>query len=237
MAAVTRIALVSGANKGLGLEISRQLAAKGLTVLLTARDAKKGEAATAELRREGHSVDFYPMDVTDTGSIKRCYDYAVRKHRRVDVLINNAGIMLEEDKAGPALSASVETVRRTFETNVIGHLVVCQIFIPLMEMHGYGRIVNLSSGLGTLSEMEGGFLGYRLSKTALNALTRVLAHETKGMGILVNSMCPGWCRTDMGGPEATRSAEEGARTAVYLATLGPKGPTGKYFRDKKQIDW
>lgn len=235
--AAPRVALVSGANKGLGFEISRQLAAKGLTVVLTSRDSQKGEAATADLRRAGHNVDYYPMDVTDTGSVKRAHDHVARRHGRLDVLINNAGIMLREDIDHPALEVSLEVVRKTLETNVLGHIIVSQIFVRLMQKNNYGRIVNLSSGLGTLSEMEGGYLGYRISKSALNALTRILAHETKGTGILVNSMCPGWCRTDMGGPDAKRSVEEGAKTAVYLATLSAKGPTGKYFRDKKQIDW
>lgn len=232
-----KIALVSGANKGLGFEISKQLAEEGFTVIMTARDPKKGQKAAEDLKAKKLDVLFCPMDVTDRASVLKAAEWVAKTSGRLDVLINNAGIMTEKDLKSAALSIDLNVVRETFETNVLGHLTVSQVFIPLMRMNHYGRIVNISSGLGTLSDMQAGYTAYRISKTALNALTRILAAELAGTNILINSMCPGWCRTDMGGPDADRSAEEGARTAVYLATLPDGGPTGEYFRDKKKIAW
>ena len=230
-----RLALVSGANRGLGFEIARQLAHTGMAVLLTARDPERGRQAADTLRSEGLSVSFHPLDVNDPGSVAALRRQVESDPGQLDVLVNNAGIFVDKDARGAEVS--LDTVRRTLETNLLGALGLSQAFIPLMRRRGYGRIVNLSSGLGTVSEMEGGYPSYRLSKAALNAMTRILAAELKDTGILVNAMCPGWCRTDMGGPEAHRSAAEGADTAVYLATLPDDGPTGGYFRDRKPIAW
>jgi NAD(P)-dependent dehydrogenase (short-subunit alcohol dehydrogenase family) len=232
-----KIALVSGANKGLGYEIARQLAAKGVHVLLTSRNAELGKKAAGVLKGQGLDVVFCPMDVDDAGSVRKAFEFVKKTYGRLDILVNNAGVMLEEDRKTPGLQIDAETVRKTFETNTLGHLVVSQTFIPLMVQNRYGRIVNVSSGMGALSDMDGGYLAYRVSKAALNAVTRVLASELKGTNVLVNTMCPGWCRTDMGGREATRSVEEGARTAVYLATLPDGSPSGRFFRDEREIAW
>jgi NAD(P)-dependent dehydrogenase (short-subunit alcohol dehydrogenase family) len=232
-----KIALVSGANKGLGFEIAKQLAEKGVHVIMTARDPQRGAKAADELKKQGLDVEFLPMDVTDRGSVKKAWEQVNKEHGRLDILVNNAGIMLEPDHQVPALKADLDVVRQTFETNTLGHVFVSQVFIPLMQKNGYGRIVNVSSGMGTLDDMNGGYLGYRVSKTALNAVTRIFAEELKGSNVLINTMCPGWCKTDMGGKNATRTAAEGAQTAVYLAQLPDGGPSGRYFRDKKQIAW
>jgi NAD(P)-dependent dehydrogenase (short-subunit alcohol dehydrogenase family) len=157
----------------------------------------------------------------------------------LEILVNNAGILIDplDPAAGSVFHTKVDTLRRTYETNVYGPLQLCQALIPLMQVRGYGRVVNISSGMGQLSEMNGGYPGYRLSKTALNALTRIFADELKGTNILVNSVCPGWVRTDMGGPKASRSVEEGVYTIVWLATLPSGSPTGQFFRDRQPIPW
>ncbi len=230
-----RSALVTGANRGIGFEICRQLAVRGIRTLLTARDERKGRLVAERLRREGLDVRFHQLDVTDEGSIRRLVDFVGSDPGGVDILVNNAAVYLDDGIAG--LEVDLDTVRRTVEANVYGPLRLCQALIPLMRRRGYGRIVNVSSGSGQLSGMGGGSLAYRLSKAALNVITRVLADEVRGTGILVNSMCPGWVRTEMGGRHAPRSPEQGADTAVYLATLGERGPTGGFFRDRKPIPW
>ncbi|HEX9780627.1 MAG TPA: SDR family oxidoreductase [bacterium] len=230
-----RVAVVTGANRGLGLEISRRLAERGLRVVLTARDDAKGRAAAAGLAAAGHPVDAHQLDVTDEASVRRFGEFARSSLGRADVLVNNAGVFLDAKRA--ALEADLGVVRATLETNALGAWRVAQELIPLMRRHGYGRIVNLSSGLGQLTDMEGGYPGYRMSKAALNALTRMLAAELAGAGILVNAVCPGWVRTDMGGPDADRSVEEGAETPIWLSTLPDDGPTGGLFRDKQLIPW
>jgi NAD(P)-dependent dehydrogenase (short-subunit alcohol dehydrogenase family) len=231
-----RIAVVTGANKGIGFEICRQLAQHGVNVVLTARDRGRGEKAAAVLQREGLNAIFHALDVTDPKQIQALTEYMARAHGRCDILVNNAGIMI--DKRGAAvLEMQVETLRTTLETNFYGPLQISQALVPLMRRHRYGRIVNLSSGLGQLEGMGDGTPAYRASKAALNALTLMFAAATKGSGILVNSMCPGWVRTDMGGASANRSVEDGARTAVWLATLADDGPTGGFFRDRRPIAW
>jgi NAD(P)-dependent dehydrogenase (short-subunit alcohol dehydrogenase family) len=226
-----RIAVVTGANRGIGLEICRQLAQAGMHVVLTARDAAKGKAAAKEL-----GVDSHPLDVDSDESVKGFARWIKDAHGRCDVLVNNAGVMLDP-RGSRVPDAKIETFRQTLETNLLGPLRMIQAILPLMKQHGYGRIVNLSSGQGQLSEMSVGTPAYRVSKTALNALTRTTAAELHGTGILVNAMCPGWVRTDMGGSGAPRSVEQGADTALWLATLPDKGPTGGYFRDRKPIPW
>lgn len=235
-----RIAVVTGANRGLGLETCRQLARRGLTVVLASRDAAKGEAAAARLRDDGQTVQFHPLDVTDPHSIHRLALYLKGEFGRVDILVNNAGVFLDpldspDAAAASVLRADLETVRRSMETNVYGPLLLCQALVPLMQ--GRGRIVNLSSGMGQLSDMNGCCPGYRFSKVAINALTRSLADELRSTAIKINSVCPGWVRTDMGGSHANRSVEEGADTIVWLATLPDDGPSGGFFRDRKPIPW
>lgn len=230
-----RTALVTGANRGIGLEICRQLARHGSRVLMTARDARKGQQAAERLRTDGLGVHFHQLDVTDAESLRRVVSFGEGEFGGVDILVNNAGVYPDEDV--PGLSIDLDTVRRTMEVNAYGPLRLCQLMIPLMRARRYGRIVNVSSGAGAFSEMTGGTLAYRVSKVSLNAITRILADEVRGTGILINAMCPGWVRTEMGGRNAPRSVEEGADTAVFLATLPAGGPTGGFFRDRKPIPW
>lgn len=235
-----KIAVVTGANRGLGLETCRQLAGLGLTVILTSRDAHKGEQAVAGLRDSGLDVRYHPLDVTDPRSIHGLAGFVEAGFGRLDVLVNNAGVFLDpmdsaEPDAASVFRAELDTVRRSMETNLYGPLLLCQALVPLMQ--GSGRIVNLSSGMGQLSDMNGCCPGYRFSKVAINALTRILADELQSTHIKVNSVCPGWVRTDMGGPNAERPVEQGADTIVWLATLPDDGPSGGFFRDRKPIPW
>lgn len=231
-----RIAVVTGGNKGIGFEICRQLAGKGISVVLTARNSGRGKKAAKVLQDRGLNVLFYPLDVTDAAGISVLADYMARDHGRCDILVNNAGIVLHGGGTS-VMKEPLEALRKTVETNVYGPFRLMQALIPLMQKKRYGRVVNLSSGLGQLDGMGDGTPAYRLSKTALNALTRMFAAAAEGSGVLVNSMCPGWVRTDMGGVNATRSVEKGAETAVWLATLPDDGPTGGFFRDRKPIPW
>ena len=236
MQAAARIALVTGGNRGIGFEVARQLAQHGLSVVLTARDASKGRAAAKALHDEGLSVEFHRLDVASCRSIRACVASVAARRGRIDVLVNNAGVMLDP-RGSRFLDSKLDVYRDTLETNLLGPLQLAQAVVPLMKANRYGRIVNFSSGLGQLSEMAAGTPAYRISKTALNALTRILAAEFHGSNVLVNSMCPGWVRTDMGGDGAPRTPEEGADTALWLATLPDDGPTGGFFRDRKPIAW
>jgi NAD(P)-dependent dehydrogenase (short-subunit alcohol dehydrogenase family) len=232
-----RIAVVTGGNRGIGLEIARQLARQpGIRVVLTAREEAKARAAAKKLRDEGLEVDSHPLDVTSEMSVKTFAGWLESACKRCDILVNNAGVMLDP-RGSRVLDSKLVTWRDTLETNLIGPLLLAQALVPLMKRNGYGRIVNVSSGQGQLSDMGVGTPAYRVSKTALNALTRTLAAELKGSGILVNSMCPGWVRTDMGGAGAPRTVEQGADTAVWLATLPDDGPSGGFFRDRRPIPW
>ncbi|HZR03451.1 MAG TPA: SDR family oxidoreductase [Burkholderiales bacterium] len=234
--AISRVAVVSGANRGIGFEIARQLGRLGLHVVLGARHASSGKQAEDSLRAEGLSAEWALLDVTDTDGVARLARDIQAQHRRCDVLVNNAGVLLDP-RGSSILTADLDTFARTLETNFYGPLRLCQALVPLMRANRYGRVVNVSSGLGQLHEMRDGTPAYRVSKTALNALTRMLASATHSHGILVNAMCPGWVRTDLGGPDATRSVEQGADTAVWLATLPDDGPTGGLFRDRTPIPW
>ena len=239
MGSTNRIAVVTGANRGIGFETCRQLARRGMKVILAARDEARGRAAADALRREGLDVGFGRLDVADPESVAAFAGFMQKEHGRVDVLMNNAGIMLEKHDSGfpTVFKARIETLRETMETNVYGALRVVQALRPLLPDRGDGaRIINVSSGMGQLTDMNGGYAGYRLSKAGLNALTRILADELKGTAIRVNSICPGWVKTEMGGEGAHRSTEQGADTIVWLATE-PKVPTGGFFRDRKAIPW
>ena len=231
-----KIAIVTGGNRGIGHEIARQLMKADLFVVIGARTEPKCALALDSLRREGANVSAFPLDVNDTKSVRRFVEHLEKQHGAPSVLVNNAGVYPESTDA-KVVDASTAIWRETFETNVFGAMRMCREVVPLMKKIRYGRIVNISSGLGQLHQMGEGSPAYRVSKAALNALTRTLAAEVAGSGILVNSMSPGWVKTDMGGEEAPRTVEEGADTAVWLSLLPSNGPTGQFFRDRKPIPW
>jgi NAD(P)-dependent dehydrogenase (short-subunit alcohol dehydrogenase family) len=227
-----RIVLVSGGNRGIGLEVCRQLAERGYTVVMGSRDEEKGRVAT-----EGLEWNVIPqqLDVADAGSVDRMAAFIEEEFGRLDTLVNNAGISNDEGQRG--VDADLDRVKESLEANLFGAWRLCEMAIPLMRRNGYGRIVNVSTGLAALEDMGGGSPGYRVSKTALNALTRILASELRGSGILVNAVNPGWVQTDMGGSGATRSVEEGAEALVWAATLPNSGPTGGFFQDRRPVPW
>jgi NAD(P)-dependent dehydrogenase (short-subunit alcohol dehydrogenase family) len=232
---MNRIALVTGGNRGIGLEICRQLATSGYTVLLTSRDFHKGQVAAEELRTQGATVVYHQLDITDDKSIQGMKSFVEREFRQIDVLINNAGVYPDEGVS--ILDLEADTIRQAFEVNTIGAWAMCKAFVPMMIDNNYGRVVNVSSGAGAITGMGGYTAAYKLSKVALNALTRIVAQEVRRYNIKVNAMCPGWVQTDMGGPGAPRSVEEGADTAIWLATLPDNGPTNGFFRDRQPINW
>ncbi len=231
-----RVAVVTGATRGIGFEVCRQLARRGVQVVLTGRTADHCEAAAQVLRAEQLDVEPRALDVTQPAQVAELAAFVQHALGRCDILVNNAGVMLDP-RGSRVLDAGIETFHATFETNFYGALRLSQALVPLMRRHGYGRLVNLSSGLGQLDDMQDGQPAYRVSKAALNALTRMLAAATRDDNILVNSVCPGWVRTRMGGPGATRDVAQGADTVVWLATLPDGGPSGGFFRDRQRIAW
>ena len=230
-----KVALVTGANRGIGLEAVRQLARLGFTVLLGSRDAEKGAEAAAPMAEEGLKVIAVQLDVTDQASIETLKRWTQERFGKLDVLVNNAGVLY--DSWQRAVGADLKVVREAFETNTLGPWRVSEAFLPLLRRSGSGRIVNVSSESGSLAGMGGGTPAYGVSKVALNALTRMLADELRGERILVNSVCPGWVATEMGGRDAPRSVEEGAGSVVWAATLPDSGPTGGFFRDGERLPW
>jgi NAD(P)-dependent dehydrogenase (short-subunit alcohol dehydrogenase family) len=243
MTSAKKIAVVTGANKGLGLVIARRLGQQDMTVLVGARDKSRGRTAAELLRAEGIDAHSLLLDVTHGPSIVRARGFLEQEFGRLDVLVNNAGIT--HDVSLKPSETPLETIRDVFETNFFGIIALTQALLPLLRKSEAGRIVNMSSGLGSLtqnSDPAWAFyglkpLGYNASKTALNAFTVLLAHELKETAIKVNSADPDWCRTDMGGSAATHSAEEGADTPVWLATLPPDGPTGGFFNSREPVPW
>ena len=227
-----RLALVSGGNRGIGLEVCRQLAERGYAVIMGSRDEENGRVAA-----EGLEWNVIPqqLDVADAGSVDRMAAFLEDAFGRLDILVNNAGISNDEGQRG--VDADLDRVKESLEANLFGAWRLCEMAIPLMRRNGYGRIVNVSTGLAALEDMGGGSPGYRVSKTALNALTRILASELRGSGVLVNAVNPGWVQTDMGGSGATRSVEEGAEALVWAATLPNSGPTGGFFQDRRPVPW
>jgi NAD(P)-dependent dehydrogenase (short-subunit alcohol dehydrogenase family) len=227
-----RVALVSGGNRGIGLEVCRQLSGRGITVVMGSRDAEQGRAAAAELP-EG--VVVHQLDVADPESVERLARSVEEEFGRLDILVNNAAISNDEGQRG--VDADLDRVKEALEANLFGAWRLCEVAIPMMQRNGYGRIVNVSTGLASLEDMGGGSPGYRVSKTALNVLTRILASELRGGGILINAVNPGWVQTDMGGSSATRTVEEGAEALVWAATLPNNGPNGGFFRDREPVAW
>ena len=232
MAKNGRVALVSGGNRGIGLGVCRRLAEEGLTVILGSRDEERGRRAAEKLPG---GVAVRQLDVADVGSVERLAASIENDFGRLDVLVNNAAISNDEGQSGA--EADLDRVKEALEANLFGAWRLSQAAIPHMRRGGYGRIVNVSTGLAALEDMGGGSPGYRISKTSLNALTRILASELRGSGILVNAVNPGWVQTDMGGANANRTVEEGADEVVWAATLPNNGPTGGFFRDRRHVAW
>jgi NAD(P)-dependent dehydrogenase (short-subunit alcohol dehydrogenase family) len=237
------VALVSGANRGIGFAIADQLARKGLRVIIGARNERKGLEAQKQLVTKGLDVHFTLLDVADALSISAAVGRIDDTFGRLDVLINNAGIMI--DTNFPILELPLGLLQNTLGTNAFGPLLLSQGCVPIMNRHRYGRIVNISSTLGSLTDIvnpESNYTelqspAYRLSKTMLNGITALLARDLREKNILVNAVCPGWVRTDLGGPQAPVSPEEAAKTPVWLATLPDDGPTGGFFREQQPIPW
>ena len=229
-----RVALVTGANRGIGFEVSKQLGKLGHAVIVGARSESAAQTTVQKLTDYGVQATGVVLDVALDASCDSAVQQITQKFGRLDILVNNAGIMNDE---GSIFNASIEKIRTAMETNTFGALRLSQRLIPLMLKNGYGRIVNVSSGMGQLSEMNGAYTAYRLSKLALNGVTKILAEELQGKNILVNSVCPGWVKTDMGGPGAELPVEEGADTLVWAATLPDSGPSGGFFRERESLPW
>jgi NAD(P)-dependent dehydrogenase (short-subunit alcohol dehydrogenase family) len=246
-----KVAFITGANRGLGLETARDLGKDGIVVILGSRDSKKGEAAAAKLRDEGIIAESLGFDVTKPQDHQKAYDYFAKKHGRLDILVNNAGVWKESDTSSPtstpkpASAVSPEIVRETFETNFFSTVALTQKLLPLIRKAPTGRIVNVSSILGSLTLHSDPnspiypfkVFAYDASKVALNAFTVHLAHELRDTRIKVNSAHPGWVKTDMGGPNATMEVSEGGKTSAQLATLPDGGPNGGFFHLGQPLPW
>jgi NAD(P)-dependent dehydrogenase (short-subunit alcohol dehydrogenase family) len=236
------IALISGANKGIGFEIARGLGAKKITVLVGARDEARGNAAADKLKTEGVDARFIKLEVTDQGTIRRAAEWIEKEFGRLDILVNNAGI--GEWGAKPSV-VDLAKVRKVYDTNLFGPIALTQAMLPLLRKSKHGRIVNVSSSLGSIglasqpnSPMAQFLsLGYNTSKSALNSMTVQFANELKDTPIKVNAICPGYCATDINGNSGPRSAAQGAVAAIEYTTIGADGPTGGYFNDEGRIPW
>ena len=239
-----KIAVITGANKGIGLETARQLGKQGVTVLLGSRDLAKGEAAARKLQAEGADVQPLEIDVNDDQSIRKAADKVQRDFGRLDILINNAGVMLDDEKKKVS-EQSLDAWRETFETNLFGLIATTQAFLPLLRKSEAGRIVNLSSILGSITYhatpgspvYDHKVAAYNVSKSAVNAFTVQLAYELKDTKIKVNAAHPGWVKTEMGGAGATMELPDGAKTSVALATLGKDGPNGTFTHIGETLPW
>jgi NAD(P)-dependent dehydrogenase (short-subunit alcohol dehydrogenase family) len=229
-----KTALITGANKGIGYEVARQLAGKGFHVFIGARNRDAGRKAAEEIAKQAASATFLEIDVADHASVTAAANEFAKAADHLDVLVNNAGIIVDRDDA--ILEITDEQLRKTLETNTLGALRVTRAFVPLLKKSEAPRVINVSSGGGQLTGGADGWSpAYCISKTALNGVTSQLA--TALPAFAVNSVCPGWVRTDMGGQGATRSVEEGADTIVWLAADAPQKLTGKFLRDHNEISW
>jgi NAD(P)-dependent dehydrogenase (short-subunit alcohol dehydrogenase family) len=227
------VALVTGGNRGIGLEVARQLGGSGWNVIIGSRHREQGEQAASGVDPSGGHVRVCQLDVTDPHSVASAAEWAAREFGRIDVVINNAAIDYDTDQL--AITADLDRVSRALDTNLLGAWRVSLAFIPLLRRSSHPRLVNVSSEAGAISEMTGGTPGYAVSKAALNALTRILAAELRADGVLVNAVCPGWTDTDMG--RGGRPVAAGAASVVWAVTLPDDGPTGGFFRDGGQLPW
>jgi NAD(P)-dependent dehydrogenase (short-subunit alcohol dehydrogenase family) len=238
------IALISGANKGIGYEIARGLGEKKITVLVGARDEARGQAAVTKLKAEGADARYVKLDVTDDATIRGAAEWIEKEFGRLDILVNNAGIGEWGGRAKPS-STELAKVREVYETNLFGPIAMTQAMLPLLQKSKHGRIVNVSSSLGSLTlatqpdspVAQMSILGYNTSKTALNSMTVQFANELKDTPIKVNAICPGYCATDLNGHSGPRTAAQGAVVAIQYATIGDDGPTGGYFSDEGRMPW
>lgn len=231
------VAVVTGANRGLGLAAAEGLARRGYTVVLTARNAQKAQDAADYLAQQELDVVPHSADVSNPAGLEALGHFVDERYGRIDCIVNNAGISPESDADCSVFDSPFELIERAFRVNTLGALAIVRVLVPIMKRRRRGCIVNVSSGMGGISEMNGGYPAYRLSKAALNALTRILADELQNTEIRVNSVCPGWVRTDLGGPSAPRSVAEGVAGILWAATLPPDGPTGGFFRDANPLPW
>jgi NAD(P)-dependent dehydrogenase (short-subunit alcohol dehydrogenase family) len=243
---MTTIALITGANKGIGLEAARQLAQKGIHVLIGARDATKGQAAAQMLQAEGYKADFIPVEVSNEVSVKQAAQIVGDRYGKLDILINNAGINPEFGQGIFSIDQMPsDLMMQIYQTNVFGPFTMIREFLPLLRKSEAGRIVNLSSTLGSLTDQSNpestyrpfNIIGYNSSKTALNAMTVQIAKQLTDTNIKINSACPGWVKTDMGTDAAPRTVEEGTRIIIKLATLPNDGPNGGFFDEAGAIGW
>jgi NAD(P)-dependent dehydrogenase (short-subunit alcohol dehydrogenase family) len=230
-----RIVLITGANRGIGLETARQLARRDFHVVIAARDEGAGREAVQAISAAGGKATFLPLDVSSSDSVRAAAGAFSTVAAHLDVLINNAGIY--PDQGLTVLTLPRARLDQTFQTNTFGPLEVTQAFLPLLRKAAAARVINVSSGYGQLDGLSPDVPSYCLSKLALNGLTIMLARALEADRIAVNSMCPGWVRTGMGGPDADRSVEEGADTAVWLVNEAPHTLTGKFFRDRQEVPW
>lgn len=232
-----KIAIVTGGNRGIGLEICKQLLQKGYAVVMGSRDLKKGKAAAKEafkgILSAGRQPEVCQLDLTDQHSISQAAQWMEKEYGQLDLLINNAGILPNADSSA---HVQAETIDQTFQTNVYGSLRLTQALLPLLKRSDSARIVNVSSGMGAFSEMEGGYTAYRLSKTALNGLTKIMSIDFQQNEIKVIAACPGWCRTGMGSENAPRNAHQGASSIVWAAT-DEKAENGHFYRDGERLEW
>jgi NAD(P)-dependent dehydrogenase (short-subunit alcohol dehydrogenase family) len=226
------VAVVTGANRGIGLEVCRQLAVEGYAVVLGSRDLDKGRAVAARLDMD--EIVACQLDVADDDSVRTAAAWVTERFGRCDALVNNAAILY--DTWARAESADLGVIHEALETNLFGAWRTTLAFLPLLRAAPHGRVVNVSSGGGSLADMGGGTPAYSVSKAALNALTRVMAAELRSSGLLVNAICPGWVATDMGGPGG-RPVAAGAASVVWGVTLPDDGPTGGFFRDGRPVRW
>lgn len=229
----SRVAIVTGGNRGIGYEVCKELSKSGCKVVLTSRNEVDGKNAIATLNND--NITYHRLDVTDIEDISCLRDWILKTYGKLDILINNAGIYLDEGVS--VFDVDEKIISETLAVNFYGAFQMCKTFVPIMKQNRYGRIVNISSGYGAMNEMSGYQAAYRISKASLNALTLIMADELRDVNIKVNAVCPGWVNTAMGGKMAPTSPHMVAMDIVHFAMVGANGPTGKFFRYKKAIQW